>query len=58
MYKIWLIVLDDCIIWYDNNHKGFSFISALKPMMLEPIIKPVKKKAMDWEVSVIAANLS
>ena len=47
IYKVWLMALDDCIIWYDNNHKRFLFISMLKLVILEPVIKPVKKETMD-----------
>ena len=34
------------------------FVSVSKLVVLESIIKPVKKKIIDWEVFVIIANLS
>ena len=58
IYKIQLMALNDCITWYDNNHKGFSFVSVLKPVVSEPIIKPVEKEVIDWKMFVTTANLS
>ena len=47
MYKAWLITLDNRITQYNNNYKGFSFASILKPVVLESVIKPIKEKIMD-----------
>ena len=58
IYKIQLMALNNCIIWYDNNYKRFLFILTLKPVISEPVIKPIKEKIMDWEVSVAAINLN
>ena len=52
------MVLDDCITWYNNNHKGFLFISVLKPMILKSVVELIKEEAIDWEVFIIIVNLS
>ena len=58
IYKAWLMVLNDYITWYDNNHKRFLFVSVLKSVVLESIVKLVKKEVIDWKVFVAAVNLN
>ena len=58
IYKVWLMVLDDHITWYNNNYKRFLFVSALKSVILESVVKPVKKEIINWKASVTATNLN
>ena len=52
------MALNDRITQYNNNHKGFSFTSTSKPVVLKSIIKSIKKKIINWETSITATNLN
>ena len=45
--------MNNCIVRYNINYKGFSFGTSLKSEIMNSIIKLVKKDTIDWEVVVI-----
>ena len=51
-YKTQFIAIDNHIIKYNINYKRFSFKILLKSEIMNPIIKPVKKDIIDWEMTV------
>ena len=48
--------MDDCIVRYNTNHKGFPFGTLLKSETISPIVKSVKKDIMDWEVAITTSQ--
>ena len=46
-YKTRLTAMNNRIIRYNTNHKGFPFGTSSKSETISPIIKPVKKDIMD-----------
>ena len=44
--------MDDHIVKYNTNYKRFLFKTLSKLEIINPIIKPIKKNTMDWEVAV------
>ena len=55
-YKTQLIIINDCIIRYNINYKGFSFKTLLKSEIINFIVELVKKDIMDWEVIVVISQ--
>ena len=52
-YKTRLTAINNHIIRYNINHKGFPFEILLKSETMSLIIELVKKDIIDWEVAVI-----
>ena len=51
-YKTRFIIIDDCIIRYNINHKRFPFRTLLKSKTISPIIELVEEDIIDWEVAI------
>ena len=48
--------MDDCIVRYNTNHKGFPFRISSKSETMSSIIKSVKKDIIDWKMAVITSQ--
>ena len=55
-YKTRLTAMDDRIVRYNANHKGFPFGTSSKSETMSPIVEPVEEDIMDWEVAVATSQ--
>ena len=48
--------MNDCIVRYNVNYKGFSFETLLKSKIISLIIEPVKKDIINWKMAVATSQ--
>ena len=57
IYRAYLIIINDCIIWLNNNYKEFSFEIILKSEYVESAVESAEEDVMKWEMIVAALKL-